>query len=89
MEIKNTFPELSQIIFDTYLALISNLNFRYDIGYSGERYPGPKNSQQRKDVLNSIGIPIKGAKGEWIRGQWDAKKAGNNIRLAKKRLEKK
>jgi len=52
-------------------------------------YPGRKHSQTRANVLNDKGIPVKDKKGGWVRGQWDAKKAGDNIRLAKKRLKKK
>jgi len=55
----------------------------------GEQYPGRKHSQKLADVLNDASVPIKDAKGEWIRGQWDAKKATDNIGTAKKRLKNK
>jgi len=46
----------------------------------GKLYPGAGNAQQRADILNKAGVPIKG-----IPGQWNPKNAGDNIRLAKKR----
>jgi hypothetical protein len=50
----------------------------------GMLYPGPNNAQRRADLLNKAGVPIKGKPVEWTK-----KSAGDNIRLAKGRLNKK
>jgi hypothetical protein len=55
----------------------------------GKLYPGPENTQQRADVLNNRGIPVKRPNGEWIRETWTRKRARDHIWLAKKRQAKK
>jgi len=68
--------ELPQDERDAFLVMVGN------------RFPGKENSQKRADVLNDAGLPIKGQKGEWVRGQWTSKKTTDHIGSAKKRLKK-